>query len=139
MPAGAQRRLVEQVVDEQRDVRIADERTGAQVDEIDRIGRRVARIVATVARILVRQQILALARILIVAAQIIIVEIILDTGRDRPGRTAEGIALADDDAVFAELGGAGIFRIGIRSEEHTSELQSLMRISYAVFCLKKKN
>src|SRR3546814_4634204 len=34
------------------------------------------------------------------------------------------------------------FRIGsygIRSEEHTSELQSLMRISYAGFCLKKKN
>src|SRR3546814_4525835 len=29
-------------------------------------------------------------------------------------------------------------RIGIRSEEHTSELQSLMRISYAVLCLKKK-
>src|SRR3546814_2662506 len=35
----------------------------------------------------------------------------------------------------AALGG----KIGIkRSEEHTSELQSLMRISYAVFCLKKK-
>src|SRR3546814_4807819 len=30
-------------------------------------------------------------------------------------------------------------RLGQRSEEHTSELQSLMRISYAVFCLKKKN
>src|SRR3546814_7703439 len=29
-------------------------------------------------------------------------------------------------------------RVGVRSEEHTSELQSLMRISYAVFCLKKK-
>src|SRR3546814_2016548 len=29
--------------------------------------------------------------------------------------------------------------IGVRSEEHTSELQSLMRISYAVFCMKKKN
>src|SRR3546814_1606630 len=29
-------------------------------------------------------------------------------------------------------------RFGVRSEEHTSELQSLMRISYAVFCLKKK-
>src|SRR3546814_3469816 len=29
-------------------------------------------------------------------------------------------------------------RAGLRSEEHTSELQSLMRISYAVFCLKKK-
>src|SRR3546814_5034686 len=28
--------------------------------------------------------------------------------------------------------------MGFRSEEHTSELQSLMRISYAVFCLKKK-
>src|SRR3546814_5314164 len=30
-------------------------------------------------------------------------------------------------------------RMDGRSEEHTSELQSLMRISYAVFCLKKKN
>src|SRR3546814_10068049 len=29
--------------------------------------------------------------------------------------------------------------LGLRSEEHTSELQSLMRISYADFCLKKKN
>src|SRR3546814_7996107 len=29
-------------------------------------------------------------------------------------------------------------RVSVRSEEHTSELQSLMRISYAVFCLKKK-
>src|SRR3546814_2355403 len=34
--------------------------------------------------------------------------------------------------------GAGIEEPGERSEEHTSELQSLMRISYAVFCLKKK-
>src|SRR3546814_9712032 len=33
---------------------------------------------------------------------------------------------------------AGFFSGLIRSEEHTSELQSLMRISYAVFCLKKK-
>src|SRR3546814_9703136 len=38
------------------------------------------------------------------------------------------------------LGGAGAIVITLfwRSEEHTSELQSLMRISYAVFCLKKK-
>src|SRR3546814_8916966 len=39
-------------------------------------------------------------------------------------------------------GEAGIIRCDRpvrRSEEHTSELQSLMRISYAVFCLKKKN
>src|SRR3546814_10251277 len=35
---------------------------------------------------------------------------------------------------------AGLLRPGaLRSEEHTSELQSLMRISYAVFCLKKKH
>src|SRR3546814_10007898 len=31
-----------------------------------------------------------------------------------------------------------LYAVGVRSEEHTSELQSLMRISYAVFCLKKK-
>src|SRR3546814_4491687 len=37
------------------------------------------------------------------------------------------------------LGVAGAVFLYIRSEEHTSELQSLMRISYAVFCLKKKN
>src|SRR3546814_10784535 len=33
---------------------------------------------------------------------------------------------------------AGVYYGSMRSEEHTSELQSLMRISYAVFCLKKK-
>src|SRR3546814_10457201 len=37
--------------------------------------------------------------------------------------------------VFAPCG----WIVPNRSEEHTSELQSLMRISYAVFCLKKKN
>src|SRR3546814_1333034 len=38
------------------------------------------------------------------------------------------------------LGGGqpGHVGVAVRSEEHTSELQSLMRISYAVFCLKKK-
>src|SRR3546814_2247081 len=35
-------------------------------------------------------------------------------------------------------GGMAVSNDAIRSEEHTSELQSLMRISYAVFCLKKK-
>src|SRR3546814_7237095 len=38
---------------------------------------------------------------------------------------------------FADLGTVGDDYL-LRSEEHTSELQSLMRISYAVFCLKKK-
>src|SRR3546814_7202857 len=40
------------------------------------------------------------------------------------------------DAAIAAAKEAGFTT---RSEEHTSELQSLMRISYAVFCLKKKN
>src|SRR3546814_3646727 len=38
----------------------------------------------------------------------------------------------------AEMARAVLYQ-PVRSEEHTSELQSLMRISYAVFCLKKKN
>src|SRR3546814_4673537 len=54
-------------------------------------------------------------------------------------RQIDAIALAaqvEGRLVFlAEL---GLHRVP-RSEEHTSELQSLMRISYAVFCLKKKN
>src|SRR3546814_8100573 len=42
-----------------------------------------------------------------------------------------------------DMGFAGMLcihpaQVAVRSEEHTSELQSLMRISYAVFCLKKK-
>src|SRR3546814_3584371 len=41
----------------------------------------------------------------------------------------------DSTPLFVMLAGAYLER---RSEEHTSELQSLMRISYAVFCLKKK-
>src|SRR3546814_3223783 len=46
--------------------------------------------------------------------------------------------MATSDLALLE-GGAAILGIAfLRSEEHTSELQSLMRISYAVFCLKKK-
>src|SRR3546814_2103676 len=44
--------------------------------------------------------------------------------------------LASDLIAFVDA--LGVERVHIRSEEHTSELQSLMRISYAVFCLKKK-
>src|SRR3546814_8166550 len=43
-------------------------------------------------------------------------------------------AEADGEVAFV----VDLTYAGIRSEEHTSELQSLMRISYAVFCLKKK-
>src|SRR3546814_1641287 len=48
-----------------------------------------------------------------------------------------GVAEIDCIALVQPLGVADE-RAPARSEEHTSELQSLMRISYAVFCLKKK-
>src|SRR3546814_992532 len=51
-------------------------------------------------------------------------------------------ALASQDSSSISGAGCATFLTqrarNIRSEEHTSELQSLMRISYAVFCLKKK-
>src|SRR3546814_3428076 len=52
----------------------------------------------------------------------------------------EGV-LELDETTFggARKGKRGWCAAGKRSEEHTSELQSLMRISYAVFCLKQKN
>src|SRR3546814_1474503 len=58
-------------------------------------------------------------------------------------RCSNGARPAEADSVKAALateqaGVAGRGRAFLRSEEHTSELQSLMRISYAVFCLKKK-
>src|SRR3546814_6794608 len=54
--------------------------------------------------------------------------------RQRHGALADrGQRVAGDVERAQEVVAAG------RSEEHTSELQSLMRISYAVFCLKKKN
>src|SRR3546814_990148 len=53
-----------------------------------------------------------------------------------------GLMLADSPAWLDFLkvtqGKARVLGLETRSEEHTSELQSLMRISYAVFCLKKK-
>src|SRR3546814_6321318 len=51
---------------------------------------------------------------------------------NKPVRIAENVALLDHLSNNRFEFGTG------RSEEHTSELQSLMRISYAVFCLKKK-
>src|SRR3546814_964751 len=51
------------------------------------------------------------------------------------------LTIAGESAVFGQVGpkvGSVDPGWGTRSEEHTSELQSLMRISYAVFCLKKK-
>src|SRR3546814_6354931 len=64
----------------------------------------------------------------------------LASGRQVPkGNGFKGLWLGPSGEFPAQclqaLGQAGTLR---RSEEHTSELQSLMRISYAVFCLKKK-
>src|SRR3546814_8886180 len=64
------------------------------------------------------------------AAAVSIVRRARATGSTEPARIGgyRRPLLADHEALLREL----------RSEEHTSELQSLMRISYAVFCLKKK-
>src|SRR3546814_1689845 len=72
---------------------------------------------------------------------------ILQPVRCRPGQSLAGdelqiisaVADAGRQAVAGDDDRRGLGRRGCRSEEHTSELQSLMRISYAVFCLKKKN
>src|SRR3546814_8729524 len=68
----------------------------------------------------------------------------LETGRREELRSMENmikLAVVDDDERTVRIGKTGS-RAWIgrpkRSEEHTSELQSLMRISYAVFCLQKK-
>src|SRR3546814_7543376 len=60
----------------------------------------------------------------------------------RPGMSLAEAQDSKHDLVCRKLGlqdrtGMRLLDVG-RSEEHTSELQSLMRISYAVFCLKKK-
>src|SRR3546814_5781848 len=44
--------------------------------------------------------------------------------------------VVSEDTVNGTI--VGVTALSLRSEEHTSELQSLMRISYAVFCLNKK-
>src|SRR3546814_6406726 len=71
----------------------------------------------------------------------------MEIRRERPRRLAERQAeqreAEDHKRRFADLARAEQLRREAaerrdRSEEHTSELQSLMRISYAVFCLKKK-
>src|SRR3546814_3072435 len=63
----------------------------------------------------------------------------LDAGvRAEDGALAAAL-LAGETSLAAPGLLARLRRAALRSEEHTSELQSLMRISYAVFCLKKKN
>src|SRR3546814_2775265 len=79
-----------------------------------------------------------------------------DAALTQPSEAAEDCLIVAESAITRErdefventsdimfevrpLGMAGDLRLLPRSEEHTSELQSLMRISYAVFCLHKNN
>src|SRR3546814_6870835 len=73
--------------------------------------------------------------------------IVAELGRQRDhqaGVGADQLLQGVGVAVLAPRARQSVFAVarqqglGHRSEEHTSELQSLMRISYAVFCLKKK-
>src|SRR3546814_5565920 len=61
---------------------------------------------------------------------------------EAPHTSYRALTLSGDEMVSALETGHVDIAVGaypsLRSEEHTSELQSLMRISYAVFCLKKK-
>src|SRR3546814_6081976 len=62
-------------------------------------------------------------------------------GRDHGaggGRQDDGEGCCAGDQALQDRCGEAVSVVRLRSEEHTSELQSLMRISYAVFCLKKK-
>src|SRR3546814_2916002 len=56
----------------------------------------------------------------------------------RSMRSCMWITSAVGSSDSAASRATGVAAAALRSEEHTSELQSLMRISYAVFCLKKK-
>src|SRR3546814_5568578 len=49
-----------------------------------------------------------------------------------------GVSIGESRQILVDRGRGPVVIAIARSEEHTSELQSLMRISYAVFCLKKK-
>src|SRR3546814_5507363 len=61
---------------------------------------------------------------------------LLDELGERPEQEAEIRGRIEE--IFSQHRAILILDMSGRSEEHTSELQSLMRISYAVFCLKKK-
>src|SRR3546814_5535917 len=63
----------------------------------------------------------------------------LAAGKDAQTGSGSGRGAVGGTGAGAVAGGRPVRAVMTRSEEHTSELQSLMRISYAVFCLKKKN
>src|SRR3546814_2700759 len=69
------------------------------------------------------------------------IQLLIDGRRSNSGQiTASYLsAIAAEVGAEANPGTGPATPVAVRSEEHTSELQSLMRSSYAVFCLKKKN
>src|SRR3546814_6042101 len=78
-----------------------------------------------------------------VAAMALLVRVLIDA----MGPTGPALAAWQQIIIFLSLASIILGAVGaigqknikrLRSEEHTSELQSLMRLSYAVFCLKKK-
>src|SRR3546814_10301206 len=66
-----------------------------------------------------------------------VVTVILQVKKGAIGAFREAVLQQASTSLTKERGGR-CFDVSFRSEEHTSELQSLMRTSYAVFCLKKK-
>src|SRR3546814_6461665 len=72
----------------------------------------------------------------------IAIDQLIDMRAEQDSETHQLLYHVDDPVIIARrLHPSGLVEFGIgfgRSEEHTSELQSLMRISYAVFCFKKK-
>src|SRR3546814_9016641 len=71
--------------------------------------------------------------------QILIPKAMRDAAGLVPGQPYKVTVNGEGQVVVTPLGFSLEEASERRSEEHTSELQSLMRISYAVFCLKKKN
>src|SRR3546814_2545673 len=70
--------------------------------------------------------------------------IAMKSAPDLPAKNFTAMLRLDHNRALSQLAAKAGVAVGdieklVRSEEHTSELQSLMRISYAVFCLNKKN
>src|SRR3546814_1422017 len=104
------------MADAEREQEAVERRTATRVDGGDQIGGRYLRPAFAVEKLVLCQ---------------------LEDVGGRLEETVPKEALDMDDAQTFDV--ERVARHEMRSEEHTSELQSLMRISYAVFCLKHKN
>src|SRR3546814_3043711 len=73
---------------------------------------------------------------IVIAAVLVLVAVVVAYGS--LGRGVEFFPDVEPNNAVVQVHARGNLAVEERSEEHTSELQSLMRLSYAVFCLKKK-